>query len=758
MSFCQHSRVFVAAFTALAIAPSIGVADSLSSPSGKVVEKRHKRELVVHTSLVEVIDTHIFAADRGETRPLVAVYEFELPTAAAISSLQVASNGKRARAVAIDATAAVSPLPTNASDEPDRALLREISGDDQKTRYQLVIFPVSSAAPATIELRWVIKTEHEGSLITARIPVRADNPALRGTALHARLAKDRRSKLYALHVDGDLVEDGGELVFDVNKDVIVVQAQVRGGGRGTQLRYFSSDLGNDLWALTAIANSPEYAGKTGKLDRVAIVVDVSRSMGKSGVAAAKTIALALTKRLRATKVEVILFDRKARSLTNGLVDASQASTRAAIEKGFASVTLENGSDVRAALHKASGALRGAKTGKKGERTSAIVVISDGQAALGNDSEALSLAIGDAGLKQLLLFAIDIAPRDRPLTSPPGGALSKVVLATGGRTFSLRAEDVAKNAKRIASQLGPAPQLSRLRLFAGDEPLDVPLPRHLARGSGFSVTTFYSGARAPRSVTLSGYRGGNAEKVTATATTSPAKALSAALALRSARVETITQARSARVSRRNRRSGDDIGDSRSLRAAGIKLAVVSTELSLVIPNPSSRFARERLAFARRWGSELYRRAPTEDERDSLVLEPYSPRTTKKKAKLRSLSRGGGLDPRTLGRTIKTQLFRPVRHCYETALRKNSKVRGVARVRFEIGRTEVIEASVVASQLPDALRDCIINAAYKLNVPAAAGDSDTIYVAHYPFRLRPSKKGGTVDRGDDDASDEDPLEGL
>ncbi len=729
------------ASVALASIATASHADSLVGSPGDVAELSHKRELVLHPHWIEVIDSHVFAAN-GSNSATTAVFEFELPRAAVIRSLQIRARGKSVRAITVDAEAAIQPLPGRGGTNADLGLLREIGARDALSRYQLVLHPVTKSSPLSVQISWSHLTVIEGDRVSVRLPQRAKNPKIPGTEFRARAIGSRGLRLKDLRING-IAAGSKEVAVDQSKYGVAVQARIETSGRAPMLlEAVATPLAANTWSLSIGAVSPSVTLDS-QFDSVVIAVDVSRSMTRPGLDIAKRVALEIAEQMRGANIEVVLFDRNARRLF-GAPKRLTRQARERIGEAIDAAPLANGSDLRAGIHAAANALHfEAKTNTK---SSALVVVSDNHAPRALDRDALRAALGDKLFKTVRVFSVVVGGE-----GVPNRAIREVVLQTGGRWFAIHA---AGGARRIAKGLGTGSALGALKLKVDGAPAaGLSAPSQLARGSGFMASTVWSAATAPRSIAVEGIRAGKKERFVARITSGRPAHPGAAFALRASAPDSIEL-----IGKRA-----DMGSrERVLAAAGHKAGLVSRYHSLVIPDPSSRFAKERLAFARKWGTELYRRAPSPAEQNGLGLDRFTtpmPSSSNGVRVRRRARSSGDLDKSTLGREIRSQLFRPVRHCYERSLRRNRKLAGTARVRFEILESEVVSAEVTAANgIPAAMSDCILDAAYTLNVPAASNDSGTTYLVTYPFKLRPSKKGGSVERGADEPSQSDPLDGL
>ena len=120
--------------------------------------------------------------------------------------------------------------------------------------------------------------------------------------------------------------------------------------------------------------------------------------------------------------------------------------------------------------------------------------------------------------------------------------------------------------------------------------------------------------------------------------------------------------------------------------------------------------------------------------------------------------GFLDEKIFRNYLTTRVMPRARVCYNRALARTSDQGGRVVLEIEVGKGEVMRATVRDSTLvhgDDALVACLTEAAWALDVPAAKMD-EKVYVVRYPVRLvAPTEPGA---RGHVAAIDKDLLEIL
>lgn len=115
--------------------------------------------------------------------------------------------------------------------------------------------------------------------------------------------------------------------------------------------------------------------------------------------------------------------------------------------------------------------------------------------------------------------------------------------------------------------------------------------------------------------------------------------------------------------------------------------------------------------------------------------------------------GQLDSDIIERQLRSRVLPRARACYNQALTRNQVIAGRVELKLEVGKGEVMMATLGAAQLnyaDDHLLECLETAAWAMDVPA--GNLDTqIYVINYPLEFV-APEGGQPPRAGEAA---DPL---
>ena len=763
-AFCLVYALSAAVWTPLALADAELTGDDRPVDLREV---EHHRSVSLRPLWLEVTDRHRFENRGRGTRQLI--YRFDLMPGAAITGLEVTAGGRRHRAVAIDAAAAIRPLP-EPTERADLALLREIGPD----RYELTIYPIDPGTSVAASIAWTAPVALADSRVSARLPGRGGAGNLAATRVDVRTAGwGSIAGLDQLSLSGVRrrrldVTDGAEVTLEA-------RARFRRAGP-LEVGLTAVELDRDLHALAITGVAGPGFRQLGRYLHVVLVVDVSASMGRDGIAAAARLADAILAQLPPeTRVALVSFDREARRLGDGFAPNDHL-IRGRVASALSVDHPRNGSDLGAALAEADTLLdtrevqqltRDARV--PGEPSAAIITISDQGTPLELTAPGARSRLGRFTLEESAFFAITIAREGRPFPRPLAGSLDDLVVRSGGASFAVRTAEAAARAPAIAKELGVSSELHSLevRLGSGEVLDEVALPDRLAPGSGFIALVPWVGP-VP-SLELAARRRKNA--VARNLKRRRDRALEAVTApLLLGGLDPTLVARAHRYA--ESRGGPSAPLSperdavRQIARAGVRRPTVGAHLSLVIPSPADRFAAEHLAFARRWGSWLYRRAPTPAEATGLLEHRSRPNQVAPSPAVATTRgpRRGTIDPKTLRREIRSQLYRRIRGCYDRELRAAPRLRGSLTVRFEIADGETRAVDIAAGSIVrNDLRRCVIEASYRLKAPRAAGDHDTVYVVRYPFRFRVRDRRGEVSEDDGsgkaiELDPDDPLGGI
>jgi hypothetical protein len=516
------------------------------------------------------------------------------------------------------------------------------------------------------------------------------------------------------------------------------------------------------------------AGAAARYERLILVLDVSRSIGPAGKTALGAIADAiLAAAPPSAAAEAILFDRRARTAA-GKLSADRAAVRKAVSSTLASATLDNGSDLGVALATVSSTLK-----KAGPITSApvgdvargvgpstlIVIVTDGMLPLDLDSAQALSEIGPIARDEARVSTVVLVPDQASLPELTDSPLAGLAHRTGGRLLFVRPGQAAGRAPQLWSELTQPSPFDTLAVEWGGATITnaTAVPPRLDSGEGLLVLSWFHGKR-PAQVTVRAERG--AHPVTLQARQASPLLVRATLPLalvgRPA-FELLPPEALARTTS----EPDPVAKAHAARVAAAQVAgSVTGDSSLVVLDTTDAFARDRLAFARKWGGAQYRRYPPPAEQkmeqqrgdaqpEAVPASPFAGRRTT-----------GELDRTIVEHLMKQQVVPRARACYQAALRHAPSLAGSVTIEIEMARGEVQTARLAHNALPDAtLAACLLDAAYDTPVPKVAigDDRETVVVARYPLRFRRIDRGVDVSPDTnapaiDRAGNDGPLDGL
>lgn len=135
-------------------------------------------------------------------------------------------------------------------------------------------------------------------------------------------------------------------------------------------------------------------------------------------------------------------------------------------------------------------------------------------------------------------------------------------------------------------------------------------------------------------------------------------------------------------------------------------------------------------------------------DGFSLPPWYTRKYQRSARLGITwaNRSGGDDPgrldeRIFKRYLGTRVFPRARACYNLALARNQTIGGRVLFEFEVGKGEVMRASIDPTGMTSndlVFERCLVEAAWMLDMPAGKSD-DQIYRVRYPLVFNPPRTG-------------------
>ena len=730
--------------------------------------------------LIASIESRQVVVNQGD-RDTEIFYTFDLPLEAAVTGVEIRlPDGRRAVSTAIDAAAAFKFVEDEESPgRPDVGLLRLVDrppgGDEQIARYQLRVFPVLAGKSAVAVVRWHVPVRYRDGRLELRLPARgsAANRVRERVDVTWRAPTSSRG-VRDVRAGGNIAAAGAALVSKArltfiappDADIVLEARPVFRGGTPiiAELATRGLDKTGGAYALTVISPSSTDTRPTA-YERVLFIIDTSRSLGTTGIAAARSVADALLDAATpAAQTGAIVFARHARPIS-----ARLSADRSGLEKGLAKALseggTENGSDLGDALDQAAALLKRAGptastplggVARGSSDSTLIVVITDSVLPLGLDGAQAASRIGSIAINEARVASVVLVPDRAPLPDPYDGPLGELARRTGGRIVTVRHGEAGTRAPGLWSELAqPAPIREidvdwRGASVTGDDQV----PAQLEAGEGVVLFGWYRG-RAPSSVTIGADLHGGAVSARVRRGGGVAAKTALALALVNRPAGEVPRAVAAK-------DADDVEAARAL-AAAVRAGVATTSASLVVLDTADGFARDRLALARKWGPSQYRRFPPPSERSAGEAGAPDARPVIGRSAPPSLRRTGELDRGIIQRLMKHHVVPRARACYDRALRRAPDLAGSVTVELEMVRGEVQEARISRTTITDAaLTECLLDAAYATPVPnVALGDtSEVVVVARYPLRLRRIQKRPEVSPGVEGRSTDpdDPLGGL
>jgi hypothetical protein len=729
----------------------------------EVAEVREaEHALAIHVEgLVARIDARQVVVNQGQ-RDTEVIYAFDLPADAAVLGAEVTlPDGRRATSAAVDSRAAFRFVPDEdaAGGAPDIGLLRllEVDQDQGLARYELRIYPVPAGRSATATLHWVAPLRYRDGRLSLRLPDRGGAANLVREHIElvwrapagARGLRDVRSSSTRLAAATGQVSRTLRFTGPVGGDLIVEATPVFAPGQSLSGEVAVVPIDRSRGAVALSLLSPELApAASPRVERLVLVVDRSRSLGASGLAAARSVADALLAAAGRAATDVVVFDRHAHAVT-GRVSSDRPALRAGAARDLASPARESGSDLGAALTQVADLLRrkgAAADSPVGEiargvtAPTLIVVVTDGMLPLELDGQRARSQLGTLALAEARVASVVLVPDDAAVPDLEHGPLAELARSTGGRVLAVRHGEMRARAARLWSEIGqPAPVESiQIDWRGAVVTSDATAPARLESGEGFLLIGWYHGARPGRVAIQAELRGRRvAVRPRAAGNILARAALPLALTQRPA-VELLPPAALDREDAQRRARAELV---RAAHRAGA--ATLSTVL--VILDPRDGFARDRLAHAHKWGTGQYRRFPPPAERR--LGEVQGPRKESRQARPPASPaprRTGQLDRGLVERLMKQHVVPRARACYQRALRREPRLAGTAVIELEMARGEVQHARVVRTSAASALlTSCLLDAAYATPVPQVAlGEaSEAIVVARYPLRFQ--NRGARID---------------
>lgn len=731
--------------------------------SGQVREHAHRREIQLSPHTIEVTETITLAnSGRGAVE---ALYVFHLPAQAAVYELIVETpDGDKSRYGVVDANASTRLVadPTEES-SPDLGLLRMVAvqgvGDRAERRYELRVFPIPAQKSSKVLIRWRSPVSLVAGRYSVRIPGRGEAPALARSEIQLRTTM-ATSELYG--GDGVLARDAARNkrypFFEPPEGDLVIQAKARVSHSRAHAEVALYRLSANAGVAALRVVLPDAAqGVVPRFHRALVIVDVSRSVGTEGRAAAsKFVDSLLAEMGTGTQVEAILFHRSATQVL-GELQAGSSAVRGQIVRAIRSASDKNGSDLKGALALGRKVLEHDRKDSSGARRhdTLIAIVGDGLLPTTLKAEQAIESLGNKLVGESRILSAILVPPHAPLPALGNHPLSALAYRGQGRVAALHYAKATQQGKALLSEL------------AQPQPLDT-LEVELDRGHWVGADLM--GAAAPgSSVTALGYyEGGTPRRVTVLANQAGKRLRLVAQKLSRAEAKRLAQMALANTSPDSFPGSDQAPENRLdfVRAAA-SLGVITEVSAGIAIDKGDGFANDRLKLATRWGGQYYRRLPPPAERGAKRhhFQPFE--IAAMAGQQDSRGRTGVLDRAIITRRVRTHAIPLARGCYDKLLRRDHRAQGSLILRIEIGRGEVHHAAVHQLSLAlEPIRDCITDAIYAMPIPRVRQGSDPehVNVVNYPLRLRLRKPGkgkvveGATTTPADSIDPSDPLFGV
>ncbi|MCG8416822.1 MAG: AgmX/PglI C-terminal domain-containing protein [Proteobacteria bacterium] len=769
---------------------------SLETADGRdtLHEARLVHDVAIRGVVASVKSTQLIV--NASKQPQEAVYTFDLPLHAAITGLSIRlADGRTSSATVVDANAAIKTPqdPGGIAASPDLGLLRMVARDKPhidahslyaRTTYELRVYPVAPGQVTTATISWVAPLHYDGGRLSLRIPQRGGAGNLVREQVALTLSPPPGARGFAsVHGGGKLLGKRirrarftalprTDIVIEAVPDLALGLAQ-------PSVSFAAAPIRNGFGALAISVLSPPPRGRVGlQYERALLVVDVSRSMGPDGLAAANHIASGLVASLPAlADVEMVLFDREARRVF-GEWSKNNSITRKTIAGALRPGDLRNGSNLGAALDLAHSILdrepiasRPAEGFERGVRASTLIaIISDGMTPLGLSGKAAIDRLGDDVLRDIEIAAVFLTPDSAPIPDTTRGAMAALAQKTRGRAIATRFGDAARRVRKLSAELNRPAPFTALSVQATAATIEgIALPRRLEPGQGTVALGFYRG-QIPKHLHLHVEQHGKSQKIAAKRDSGLRRA-GLALALAAATEDDFLEPGELDATDSQSDSDKQIIEEarRGLIRAASQASTVTRYSSMIGLDATDRYARDRLQGVKKWGPFAFSRLPPPQRKPNYQLRQFAEsHDDDEELGRNSGRRTGELDRNIIERLISTYVVPKAEVCYENELRKNPNLRGSLTVVIEIARGEVQEASVAKSTFASgSIEGCIETAAYTIQVPRVAlgDDPETIGVARYPMSFRRRDGRGEVQLGvpgqksvADPTRVSDPLGGL
>jgi hypothetical protein len=478
--------------------------------------------------------------------------------------------------------------------------------------------------------------------------------------------------------------------------------------------------------------------------QVLLVIDTSLSMGDAGRKAAAELSTALLADAPASaEIGVITFNRKARLLGGKLV-LNSAANRQSLLKELGRVPLGNGSDLAETVQLVDSTLTG------GKGPARVIIISDAMAPLAQTPASTASLASTGLLRRARIAHVTLIPGGAPLPQTETVAAGGLVHESRGRMTAVRHLEVASRKHQLWNELWSPPPLRDLEL-SQHESLLADQPTKLASGSGVFAVGFFRG-KPPRTLGATGVLGKEEVTIKASRRRDLGRSI---MPLLLAPIQVLP----------------DGFDDLSLRLLAEKHKVVTRRTALWAPYPGDKFARARLAMAKKFGTQTFRRLPPAVERGETyaTYKFAAPRPAPSSPPLAQVTQPTGtLDRDIVKRLMRTYVVPKVHGCYRQSLVPAKNLRGALTVVVELARGEVQAARIEgalhgSTDWAAKVEQCALDAAYSIRVPTVRLGStfEAVSLVRYPLNFKIVDSRGKVIEGkrtENDVDADNPLDGL
>ena len=636
---------------------------------------------------------------------MAAIYEFDLPSGAVVTSFAVRVRGGVESALAVPTTFRTAEIDSPDVLGADPAMLRKV-GD----LHEITIQPIEPDHELVLITKYTTLAVPRAGALRLVMPGRSA-PKLAACKGNFRTTPGPGVTVKRIRVAGAEVGTRSAAPFVVDTKDVAIDVDVEVTGKEPVLWSQTQPLA-DGWNASLVTVLAPRVKATGAR-RVVFVIDGSRSMELVGRHQVGKVVKALGSALPAgAEVEAIVYDRTATRVF-GDVRPATAANLALIETAIARRGASNGSDIVRAFELAKQVIGGARG------QAMVIVVTDGVTG-----ELADMAlVGALGSKTSAVDVHAIVLDPANTRSPGAKSLRSPVNLYGGAFVEVNVDDLDEALIAIDEWMRP----SWLELgLAGHE-----IPTEVRGGAGFTKIVVHKG---PARFALTGH---SDAPVNVAARQAPAAPI-AALALASAGVDLAG-------------TDPDSGQTAAqlIERASLVHVTASAERALVVLSTAGRIAKNRRAMV--VGGGRY-------ERMVALADP--PRNT-------SLPAGPAPIPAasiariTLERIFRDQLHPKAYACYQRALGTNTALAGTVHFQLRMGRGEITDVRLTGIGDP-ALDACLVDAAYGMTppMPDFSVNADDQTIANYPLTFNRRADQAVVVLGDADSTspiDIDAVEG-